>query len=144
MELLEIISEPEREEEPHLTTDEITFVDAMSSGSSIADAARKAGFSYMTGRRYNRRLDIKAAIRERAKECVHAGALTLTRGAAAASKALVAMAEGTEDPHPARVSACKAVLEIGLKTIEYDEMVSRLEALEALAGKTKAEAKAAG
>jgi hypothetical protein len=37
------------------TTAETIFVDSLASGLSIADSADKAGFSYMTGRRYHKR-----------------------------------------------------------------------------------------
>jgi hypothetical protein len=93
----------------------------------------------MTGRRYSRRPEIRHAIRERAKEAVHAGALTLSRGAADASAALVLMSRDKDEANMPQIVACKAVIEFSLKVIEIDGMAERLEAVEAqLAANAKA------
>jgi hypothetical protein len=56
-----------------------------------------------------------------------------------AAQALADMAEDKKDANPARVAACKAVLEIGLRVVEIDGMQERLEAVEAqLAASAKA------
>jgi phage terminase small subunit len=121
------------------TTAETIFVDSLASGLSIADSADKAGFSYMTGRRYHKRPEIKAAVRERSREAIQAGARVLSQRSHGAAQALADMAEDKKDANPARVAACKAVLEIGLRVVEIDGMQERLEAVEAqLAASAKA------
>lgn len=129
----------EQDGEDTFTVPELIFIDSIAEGLSVQASAEKAGFSYMTGRRYYKRTDIKRAIREKAKEFIQAGARVLSQRAASAATSLADMASNREDPNPARVSACKAVLEIGIKIVEIDGMAERLEAVEAqLAAQAKA------
>lgn len=130
-------NEIEPEGEDGLTGAELIFAEAMAGGSSIRDAAKEAGFSYMTGRRYSKRPEIKSLVREKSKEAIAAGARVLSKRAHGAAQSLADMADGTQDANPARVAACKAVLEIGLRVIEIDGMQERLEAVEAELAKNR-------
>ena len=132
-------SKNEQDDGDLFTAPELIFIDSIAAGLSVQASAEKSGFSYMTGRRYYKRPDIKRAIRERAAEAVQAGGRVLSQRASGAAKSLADMAEEKTDANPARVAACKAVLEIGIRIVEIDGMADRLEAVEAqLAANAKA------
>ena len=113
-----------------LTVVELRFVDAIASGASLEDAATATGRSTRTLRRWKKRPEIVAAIKDRASEQVALGRAVLAAGMGRASHALVAMADGTEEAESARVSACRAVVEGASKLLEIDGMVARLAQLE--------------
>jgi polyhydroxyalkanoate synthesis regulator phasin len=109
---------------------ELAFIEALAEGQTIREASTGAGVPYTTARRWRKRVDVQAAIRELAREAVQAGTLSLGQGAASAAKALRAIAAGEEAAEGPRVSACRSILEIGLRVLEVDELSERLERLE--------------
>lgn len=113
------------------TTQEAAFVDALASGKTIREAAKANGIAYNTARRWRRRPEIQAAIRELARDAVQSGTLALGQGARVAAKTLRAIASGKAQASGPRVTACRAILEIGLRVLEVEELEERVAALEA-------------
>jgi hypothetical protein len=109
---------------------ELAFIERLAEGQTIREASAVAGVPYTTARRWRRRPEIQAAIRERAREAVEAGTLSLGQGASAAAKALRAIASGKKPAEGPRVTACRAILEIGLRVLEVDKLTDRVERLE--------------
>jgi phage terminase small subunit len=109
---------------------ELALVEGIASGQTIREASTVAGVPYTTARRWRRRPEIQAAIRERAREAVEAGTLSLGQGASAAAKTLRAIASGKKPAEGPRVTACRAILEIGLRVLEVDKLTDRVERLE--------------
>jgi hypothetical protein len=62
---------------------------------------------------------------------VEAGTLSLGQGASTAAKTLRAIASGDAQAEGPRVTACRAILEIGLRVLEVEELTDRVERLEA-------------
>jgi len=110
---------------------ELAFIEALAEGATIREASSIADVPYSTARRWRKRPDIQAAIRERAREAVQAGTLSLGQGAAEAARSLRAIAKGKEPAEGPRVTACRAILEIGLRVVEGEEVSERLAAIEA-------------
>jgi ATP-dependent helicase YprA (DUF1998 family) len=114
---------------------ELTFIEATASGESIKRAAELAGFAYTTARRFRRRSDVIEAVRALAREAIQAGTLSLGQGAADAARSLRAIATGDEAAEGPRVSACRSILEIGLKVVELEDVQEQIaEIKEQLAG----------
>jgi hypothetical protein len=110
---------------------ELALIEGVATGQTIREASTAAGVPYTTARRWRRRPDIQAAIRERAREAVEAGTLSLGQGASTAAKTLRAIASGDAQAEGPRVTACRAILEIGLRVLEVEELTDRVERLEA-------------
>ncbi len=109
---------------------ELAFIEKLAEGQTIREASKGARVAYNTARRWRKRADVQAAIRERAREAVQAGTLSLGQGASVAAKALRAIASGKKPAEGPRVSACRAILEIGLRVLEVDKLTDRVERLE--------------
>jgi phage terminase small subunit len=114
-----------------LTAPEMLFVETLAAGESLADAAKAAGVSYRTARRWKGRPEIASAIRERTTEALALGRAVLASGMARAARGLVAMADGTAPAESPRVSACRAVVEGAVSLAEMEELEARLSELEA-------------
>jgi polyhydroxyalkanoate synthesis regulator phasin len=109
---------------------ELALIEGIATGQTIREASTVAGVPYTTARRWRRRPEIQAAIRERAREAVEAGTLSLGQGASTAAKTLRQIASGEATAEGPRVTACRAILEIGLRVLEVDELTDRVERLE--------------
>jgi hypothetical protein len=95
------------------------------------EAARHARVGERTIRRELARPEIAAEVARQARQLLRAATVVLARGASRAATALVAMSDGTQPAAAARVTAARAVLEMGLRTAEVGELEERLLALEA-------------
>jgi hypothetical protein len=113
-----------------LNAKQTALVEALAAGMSLIEASTATGIAYRTCRRWRRRPEIKSAIREHARDAVQAGTLALGQGASTAAQTLRAIAAGKEAAEGPRVSACRAILEIGLRVLEVDELTERVEQLE--------------
>ena len=67
---------------------ELAFIERLAEGQTIREASKGARVAYNTARRWRKRADVQAAIRERAREAVQAGTLSLGQGASVAAKTL--------------------------------------------------------
>jgi len=110
---------------------ELGFIEALVEGKTIKSAAQGAGIAYTTARRLRRREDVQAEIRSRAREAVQAGTLTLGQAARTAARTLKNVAAKGGPGDGPRVSAARAILEIGTKALEIEEIEARLAELEA-------------
>ena len=119
------------DDEARLSPKEIRFCDALAAGETSCQAAKLAGITDRTGRRWRQRPEIQAAVRARLNDSLGAARAILACGAARACSALVTMADGSEPAESARVSACRAVTEGAVKLCEVAELEARLAALEA-------------
>jgi hypothetical protein len=124
----------ETDEREALTAQELAFVEALARGDTIREAAEANHLAYSTGRRWRRRPELQAAIRELARDAVQAGTLALGQGAKTAATTLRQIAAGKARAAGPRVTACRAILEIGLRVLEVEELEARVQALEASLG----------
>jgi protein involved in polysaccharide export with SLBB domain len=101
----------------------------VASGSTLGDAATEIGIGYRTARRWKKRPEVAAAIKDRASEQVALGRAVLAAGMGRAARALVDMSDGKTKAEAARVSAAKAVVESTTKLVEVEEMRAEMEAI---------------
>lgn len=106
---------------------ELAFIEALAEGQTIREASNVSGIPYTSARRLRKRVDVQAAIRERAREAIQAGTLSLGQGAADAAKSLREIARGKEAAEGPRVSACRSILEIGLRVVELEDVQEQLD-----------------
>lgn len=111
----------DREAPDGLTPEESSFVDALSCGASIPDAAKLVGLSPRSGRRWKAKAHVASALRARLSENVGLAKAVLAAGAARAATALVEIAGG-QKADPVQVSACRSVLENAIKAIEISDL----------------------
>jgi hypothetical protein len=114
---------------------ELRFVDLRASGHTYEEIATGIDKSTRTCRRWERRPEIASAIKTRSQEQVATARSVLASGMHRASRALVAMADGTSKAEAPRVSAARAVVEVTTRLVEIEEIESRLSELEARQGK---------
>ncbi len=94
---------------------------------SIAEAARQAGISPRTFRRWLQRTDFKQAMTESAQAAYLA---TIRRGQAASEQALDTLVEVLADhevPANTRVAAARAILDLAVRRGELDEVSDRVD-----------------
>jgi hypothetical protein len=93
-------------------------------------AAKAAGTSLRTLRRYTARPHVRAALAREALIKLRATTTALARHAEGAADALGRMAVGEMTPNSARVRACAAVISAAVRAIELEELAARVEELE--------------
>ncbi len=115
---------------------ELAFIEARASGKTIKDSAKTATppYPYSTARRLDDREDIRAALRKRARESVECGVRTLAQSASTAAKSLTEVAESGGTGDGPRVTAAKAILELSIQSLKIDDVLERVEQLEAAQG----------
>lgn len=97
---------------------------------SIADAARHAGISTRTFRRWLQREDFSQALTESARTAYSA---TIRRGQAASEQALETLLEVAADhaaPANARVAAARAILDLAVPLVVMDRTARRISETE--------------
>jgi hypothetical protein len=123
------VPDSDAEQGETLDARELRFVDLVASGSTLGDAATEIGIGYRTARRWKKRPEVAAAIKDRASEQVALGRAVLAAGMGRAARALVDMSDGKTKAEAARVSAAKAVVESTTKLVEVEEMRAEMEAI---------------
>jgi hypothetical protein len=118
------------DDEARLSPKESRFVDALAAGETSCQAAKLAGISARTGRRWRQQFEIQSALRSRLNDSLGAARAILACGAARAATALVSMADGSEPAEAPRVAAARAVCDGAVKLCEVAELEARLAALE--------------
>jgi hypothetical protein len=115
---------------------ELAYIEARSEGRTIKESAKaaKPPYPYSTARRLDDREDIRAALRKRARESVECGVRTLAQSASTAAKSLTEVAESGGTGDGPRVTACKAILELSIQSLKIDDVLERVEQLEAAQG----------
>jgi len=109
---------------------EVVFVEELAKGSPSCQAARVAGISERTGRRWRQRPEILAATRARVNDSLATARAILAQGSATAARQLVELCESAE-PDAARVSAARSVLEAATDACELEDFAARLAEVEA-------------
>jgi thioredoxin-like negative regulator of GroEL len=118
-----------------LSPREVRFVDALATGESGCQAAKLAGISDRTGRRWRQRHEIQAAIRSRLNDSLGSARAILAQGSARAARSLVDMSDGESDATSPKVAASRAVIEQATALTSIEDLESRLAELEAAQGK---------
>ena len=107
------------------------FATALARGGSVEDAAKEAGISARTGRRWRRRPEIQVELRAFARAAVGQAMATLASGATRAAVSLTEIAAGTRNAVAPQVATARAVLEFAVQTVEVQELMDRVADLEA-------------
>ena len=113
-------------------------ISALLTTASIGDAAQQAGIGERTLYRWLREdAPFQAAYRRAKRQVVEQAMTQIQQATGIAVETLLAVMQDPETPASARVSAAKAVLEQALKTVEIEDLESRLTALEAQIKETR-------
>jgi transposase-like protein len=119
----------QRKDEGPLDPLEIRFVDMISTGVSMGEAATALDKSERTLRRWRQRPEIRDALSARMKEQMALAHAILASATSRAARELEKLC-GTAEPATARIAACRAVVEFSTKLGEVAELETRLAALE--------------
>lgn len=100
---------------------------------SLAEAARAVGVGARTLYRWAREdSSFQEAYREARRQAVRQAVAGLQRIGSKAVKALEEVLDAGDTPPAVKVSAARAVLELGIKAVEIEDLAARVEALEAV------------
>jgi hypothetical protein len=123
---------PGREAKSTLTPQQHRAIDLLLAASTHRNAASALKVSERTLRRWLALPAFQGELSGRARLLRQTANLSLTFGAAGAAKSLVAMAIGSVAPNAARISACRAVLELLERAGELEAVLDRVAELEQL------------
>jgi hypothetical protein len=98
---------------------------------NIEDAAKRAGVSRMTIHRWLKDPIFMKEFRRQKEQLFLDATLHLQRSSLEAADLLVNIARDTDLPAGSRVSACRVIIEMGLKGTEFDDVLKRIENVEA-------------
>ncbi len=104
---------------------------ALMTAPTMADAAKAAGISEITLWRWLQLPAFLQRYREAKRQAFGQAISQLQQAAVDAVRTLRAVATDEEASPSARVSAARAILEIGVKAVEIEDLTARLEELEA-------------
>jgi len=112
---------------------DVTLLAMLAGGSTVAEAAGRAGVSERTAWRRLEDGEFRRRLDEARAQAVRAAVDLLGRSATAAAATLVRL---LGEPHPpaVRLGAARAILDLGAKLREAQELEGRLTALEAALG----------
>ncbi len=116
-------------ETPTLSDGEERALAALLSEPTVDAAAKKAGLSARTMRRYMNRPDFAAALREARRETMRGISKRLQKAAVQAVKTLRAAMKDASAPGP-RVTAARCVLDLVYRATELEELDERIATLE--------------
>ncbi len=105
-------------------------ISALLSSPSIPKAAQKVGVGEKTLFRWLQIESFKKAYLKARREIVNQAIAQIQGGMSEAVKTLKNVMHNKKAPASARVSAAKAMLDMGLKAVEIDELEGRIEVLE--------------
>lgn len=97
---------------------------------NFAEAARSAGVSESTLRRWRREPDFAAEYRAALDEIIEDASRAARQSLGEAVQALREITKNTNAPTSSRVAAGRAILECGLRIIEASDILERLQILE--------------
>ena len=109
--------------------DQVLLV-ALACGATIEAAAQKAGLSQATVYRRLQDPEFKKRIQQTQSDMVKRASGTLTAAGMEAIKTLLALLQSSATPAAVRLSAARAVLELGNKLRENVDFEERIRALE--------------
>lgn len=109
-----------------------TALQAILDSTTLKDAASKAGISRTTLYRYmNEDDEFKAALAAEMGCLLSNATEALQKAMLPATGALYRMVNGDDPPDANKISACRAVLDYALKLTETQDIIKRLDMLEA-------------
>jgi hypothetical protein len=119
-----------------MTTDTLSALQtkaimALMSEASIQAAAKVAGTSERTLHRWLDDPEFSRVYSAARRKAMQHAITTLQRGASGAAEALATIACDVDEKGSTRVQAARAVIELGLRTIELEDLEARIAALEA-------------
>lgn len=103
---------------------------ALLNHSSIPEAAKSIGIGERTLFRWLKLDPFKSAYREARQEVVSQAIARIQAGMARAVTTLKAVMKNEDAPASARVSAAKAMLDMGLKVVEIENLEARIDEIE--------------
>lgn len=115
-----------------LTPTQEKVLAALLTSRTIEGAAKSAGIGEATLLRWLKKPEFATAYREARREVVTHSIMTLQKATAEAVETLRSVTTDTEAPAAARVSSAKVILDMSLKAVELEDLMARVEALEAL------------
>jgi phage terminase small subunit len=113
-----------------LTRRQEAFIAALLSCPTIAHAARMAGIAEVTAGRWLKDHSFQAAYREARRQVVQQAIVQVQHATGTAVQTLVAVMQDNESPSNARVTAARTILEMAIRTVEFEDLESRIVALE--------------
>jgi hypothetical protein len=120
--------EPLEPGEDELSPRDALIADAIARGLSNEQVAKACKVSERTVRR--KRRELREHVAERVREALWGGMLQLQGKVGAAALALAGMATGQVTATTPRVAACRAVIELALRAVEFEDLLGRLDELE--------------
>jgi phage terminase small subunit len=114
-----------------LTLREQRFVLARLAHRDVMGAAKAAGISTRTARRYADRPHVREAMRSAMRDALHDAVGELARGVVAAAQLLTDTVAGNVTPSATRVASARAVLQATNALLDQADLEATLERLEA-------------
>lgn len=113
-----------------LSKKQLAAVSALIKEPTILAAAHKIGVNECTIRRWLQETDFKEAYRTSSRDVFLASIGRLSAASEAAVETLTGIMLDATTPASTRCRACMAVLELGIKSMELQDLEDRIEALE--------------
>ncbi len=104
---------------------------ALLGSASIAKAAAESDIPERTIHAWLRDPDFEAAYRQARRDAVRAATAALQRASGAAVTVIAQLMVNTSTPPAVRLAAASKVLELAIASVELDDVLARLAALEA-------------
>ncbi len=129
-----------RARKPKLTHKQAAAIPILLAAPTVNAAAKIAGIGSATLFRWLQNDAFDAAYRRARRSALGQAVAQLQQSSSVAVNALREIAEDQEAPSSARVSAARAVLEIAMRSIEFEDLDNRVAALERAAAEKAAAA----
>ena len=107
-----------------------TFLAALLAGNSIKDAAREAGIGERTGKRWMSEAEFRSEYDRARRELVQQATSRLRKSMNRSVDTLDSIAADSDAPPASRVSAGRAIVELGLKAVVLEDLENRIRQLE--------------
>ena len=114
-----------------LSANQQRALNALLSSPSVEAAARRCGITSRQIWRYLTDETFKTELQQRRGEVLSASTTGLVSGMQLAAETLYALLEDAETPPTVRARVAQTVVELARKAVELDDVLARLEALEA-------------
>lgn len=113
-----------------LSPKQVTFLNTYLQTGSVKEARKEAGVSIRQGTRYMNDNVFQRVLNQQKKELLDGVTYQLQQASIQAIETLIEIMNDEEAPASVRVSASRSILENMYKSIEFTDIVERLEALE--------------
>ncbi len=113
-----------------LTTEQTQAIIALINNKTIREASQESGIAESNIYRWLRQDNFKEALSKSRKEVMRQAVTLAQKGFTDAFKTLEDIHQDKEAPTTARVTAARAICEMGWKAYEQEEIIERIEKLE--------------